>query len=260
MFYIYPLFRGRKEWYSLNLQAILKECYREIAVGSRLEKTLWFCQKLRDYSLANTLLLIKQSRGRVRFVQGAAEWSKRYGTSITANAIPFEIYAPLDRNGKSFSTIQVYDSDTEMGGQGPTFRPKVKTTILVNAFAKKAGIQLIVDPNQKEPLRYSASGNKVSLNVPQVSLTFHALKGIALINLERKRKKGMFQGELAKATAIACAYAFEVRCFLQEIEETSIPEAARKIILKDIKGCLNESHNMARKTMDAIEKIQLASV
>ena len=240
----------------MELKSLVRESYREIKEGNHLEKTLWFLAKLREFSLANTLLLIKQTRGRVRYAQGAGEWSKRFGTSITKTAKPLYIYAPIEK-GKDFSVISVFDvSDTEMGGQGPTFRPRHKTTVLVNAFAKKAGISLVVKETQKEPMKFSASENKVSLNCQNQELTFHALKGIALINLERLRKKGKFSSDLPTATAIACAYAFEVRCFLQETEGIAIPDAARKIIFRDVKMVLNESHRMAQRTMNVIEKIQ----
>ena len=240
----------------MELKSLVRESYREIKEGNHLEKTLWFLAKLREFSLANTLLLIKQTRGRVRYAQGAGEWSKRFGTSITKTAKPLYIYAPIEK-GKDFSVISVFDvSDTEMGGQGPTFRPRHKTTVLVNAFAKKAGISLVVKETQKEPMKFSASENKVSLNCQNQELTFHALKGIALINLERLRKKGKFSSDLPTATAIACAYAFEVRCFFQETEGIAIPDAARKIIFRDVKMVLNESHRMAQRTMNVIEKIQ----
>ena len=241
----------------MELKAVIRESYREIQEGNHLEKTIWFLAKLREYSLANTLLLIKQTRGRVRYAQGAGEWSKRFGTSITKTAKPLYIYAPIEK-GKDFSVISVFDvSDTEMGGQGPTFRPRYKTTVLVNAFAKKAGISLVVRETQKEPMKFSAQENKVSLNCSSNEITFHALKGIALINLERKKRSGQFSCDLPMATAIACAYAFEIRCFLQETDGAFIPDAARRIIFKDVKKCLNESHRMAQKTMDIIEKIQM---
>lgn len=240
----------------MDLRALIREAYSEIKDGSHLEKTLWFLSKLREFSVANTLLLIKQTRGRVRYAKGAADWNKQFGTSITKMAKPLYIYAPVEK-GKDFSVISVFDvSDTEMGGQGPIFRPRYKTTILVNAFAKKAGISLVVNKAQKEPMKFSASENKISLNCSVNELTFHALKGIALINLERLKKKGKFSSDLPTATAIACAYAFEVRCFLQETEGIAIPDAARKIIFKDVKMVLGESHRMAQRTMNVIEKIQ----
>lgn len=241
----------------MELRSLIRESYQEIKEGSHLEKTLWFLAKLREFSVANTLLLIKQTRGRVRYAKGAADWNKQFGTSITKMAKPLYIYAPVEK-GKDFSVISVFDvSDTEMGGQGPIFRPRYKTTILVNAFAKKAGISLVVNKTQKEPMKFSAQENKISLNCSSNEVTFHALKGIALINLERKKRSGQFSCDLPTATAIACAYAFEIRCFLQETEGTLIPDAARRIIFKDVKKCLSESHRMAQKTMDMIEKIQM---
>lgn len=243
-----------------DLQAVVRAAYKEMSVGTHLERTLWFCARLREYSLANTLLLIKQTQGRVRYVQGAAEWSKRFQTSITPSARPLRIYAPLNE-GKDFSIIQVFDvSDTEMGGEGPIFKPRLKTTALVNEFAKTQKISLVVNPSQKEPMRFSATDSRVSINCAEAEKTFHALKGICLILLERNKKKGWFKGDLTKAAAISCAFAFEVRCFLQEIEGTQLPEAARKAILSDIKGVLNESHRMARKAMDKIEELQVSQM
>lgn len=228
--------------------------------GKHLERCLWYLAKLREYSLANTILLIKQTQGRVRYAQGAAEWSKRFQTTITPSAKPLHIYAPLNE-GKDFSIIKVFDvSDTEMGGDGPTFRPRMKTTALVNEFAKSQGISLVVSLQQKEPMRFSAVDNRVSINCSENTKTFHALKGICLILLERNKKKGWFKGDLTRATSIACAFAFEVRCFLQEIDGTVLPEGARKVILGDVKGILNESHRMSRKAMDKIEKLQISQL
>lgn len=242
----------------MDLQSIVRQGYGEMKEGKHLERCLWYLAKLREYSLANTILLIKQTQGRVRYAQGAAEWNKRFQTTITPSAKPLHIYAPLNE-GKDFSIIKVFDvSDTEMGGEGPAFRPRIKTTALVNEFAKSQGISLVVSLQQKEPMKFSAVDNRVSINCSDAEKTFHALKGICLILLERNKKKGWFKGDLTKAAAIACAFAFEVRCFLQEIEGTQLPEAARKAILSDIKGVLNESHRMARKAMDKIEELQVS--